>query len=81
VDAKLYRRRWKTVPPSGLWEFIFPVPVAYATGKYVSPSGLRDQAVIHGSGFALPAGNRPRKIFLKILGERPTPVSDNAFEL
>jgi len=40
VDVKLYRRRRDNVSPSGLCEFIFLVPVAYATGKYVPPSGL-----------------------------------------
>ena len=42
LDAKLFRRCYEDVSPSGLCDYIFLVPVAYATGKYVSPSGLRN---------------------------------------
>jgi len=50
VNSKLHWRCYEDVSPSALCNYIFLVPVAYATGKYVSPSGLRNQAVMLGSG-------------------------------
>jgi len=43
---------------AGLCDYVFLVPVAYATGKYVSPSKQRKQAVILGFGFTQLAGDR-----------------------
>jgi len=44
--------------PPGFVIIFFLVPVAYATGKYVSPSGLRNQEVMLGSGFTPLTGDR-----------------------
>jgi len=84
VDATLYPRRRNDVSPSGLCEFIFLVPVAYATGKYVSPSGLRAKKAGGHSRLrpcAIGGAIGPTKFFRKILSDLSTPVSDNAFEL
>jgi len=62
VNAKRHWSRNENVSPSGLCDDIFLVPVAYATGKYVPPSGLRKQAVMLCAGFTPPAGNRLNRI-------------------